>query len=522
MLMKIDCHFPRVLVLLAAATVVATVGGCTLGPDFHSPEPPAVTAYTATALPEQTVASPGPGGEAQRLQLQQEIPASWWELFRSPSLDQLIRKALQNSPNLAAAQATLRQAREVLNARSGTEYYPTVDANLAASRQKVSGAATGQPGSSGYEYSLYNASVSVSYALDLFGGGRRELEALQAQVDYQRYQLEASALTLAANIVTTAVREASSREQLQSIQEIIALQEKQLTLVERQVQLGGAARADLLAQRAQLAQTRTELPPLEKELARTRNQLAVYAGGFPSDTDLPEFHLQGFQLPQELPLSVPSVLVRQRPDILAAEELLHAAGAQVGVATANLYPRITLSASLGSQANRLPDLFSSGSSFWNLGGGLLQPIFHGGQLSAERRAAVAAYDQAAARYRETVLRAFQNVADVLQALAADARTLRAQVDADAAARDSLEMTEQQFKFGAVSSLALLNAQRQAQQSRISLVQARAARFADTAALFQALGGGWWNRDFARTGSETVSLNTDHTESPDGRDGEHQP
>jgi NodT family efflux transporter outer membrane factor (OMF) lipoprotein len=258
--------------------------------------------------------------------------------------------------------------------------------------------------------------------------------------------------------------------------------------------MGGVARSDVLAQRAQVAQTRTGLPPLEKALAQTRNQLAVYSGKLPADALIPEFDLEKLHLPQELPLSIPSMLVRQRPDILASEGLLHAAGAQVGVATANLYPQITLNASMGTQAARIQDLFSPGSSIWSLGAGLVQPIFRGGELTARRRAAIASFDQAAAQYRGVVLQAFQNVADVLQALEADARALQAQVDAEAAARDSLELTQQQFQFGATSYLALLNAQRQHQQTRISLVQAQAARLADTAALFQAMGGGWWNRE----------------------------
>lgn len=487
---------PETYWLIAAACL--TLSGCTVGPDFRTPAAPTAAGYTVTALTPETASAPVAGGEAQHFAPGQEIPAQWWHLFHSPALDQLIRQALKESPTLAAAQATLRQAQENLRARSGTEYYPSVDASLTGSRQKVTGAAFGQPNVGGFFLGLYNATVNVSYSLDLFGGGRRELEALQSQVDYQRYQLEATYLTLTANIVTTAVQEASLRTQLKATRDIIALQEKQLALVERQFQLGGAARSDVLAQQAQVAQTRTSLPPLEKALAQTRNQLAVYAGSFPSEASLPEFDLETLHLPQELPLSVPSMLVRQRPDILASEGLLHAAGAQVGVATANLYPQITLTASMGSQAVKIQDLFSPGSSIWSLGAGIMQPIFRGGELTAKRRAAIAAFDQASAQYRGTVLQAFQNVADVLQALEADARALKAQVDAEKAARDTLEVTQQQFQFGAVSYLSLLNAQRQHQQARIGLVQSQAARFADSAALFQAMGGGWWNRETETT------------------------
>ncbi len=416
--------YMRIAVLAAIAGAALT--GCAVGPDFHTPEASDATAYTATAMPPETAASPGPGGAAQRLVPEQELPAQWWTLFHSAALDQLVRQALADNPTLAAAQATLRQSQESLNALVGSALFPKVDANASVSRQKISGAAFGQPESQFSPFTLYNASVSVSYALDLFGGARRELEALRSQVDFQRFQLEGAFLTLTSNVVTTAVKEASLRAQIRATQEIVVAQDKQLELVERQLQLGGVARSDVLAQRVQVAQTRATLPPLEKELALTRHQLAVLAGRLPGEAaSLPEFDLDGLELPQQLPLSLPSSLVRQRPDIRASEALLHAASAQVGVATANLYPQLTLSGSYGSEAVKPGTLFSSGTAVWNLGAGLLQPLFHGGELSAKRRAAVAAYDQAAAQYRATVLQAFQNVADVLRALEADARALQA-------------------------------------------------------------------------------------------------
>ena len=481
---------------LITAVIGMAVSACTVGPDFKKPDAPLPAGYAATAPSKETAAAPVPGGEAQQYAAGKDIPAQWWQLFQNRDLDQLIRQALADSPTLAAAQATLRQAQENLRARTGTEYFPQVDATLSATRQKVSGAAFGQPGTN-FLSSLYNASVSVSYNLDLFGVGRRELESLQSQVDFQRFQKEAAYLALTANIVTTAVKEASLRAQLKSTREIVAAQDELLKLVDRQFQLGGASRSEVLAQQAQLAQFRATLPPLEKELAQTRNQLAVYVGKFPGEAHLPEFTLEQLHLPQELPISLPSSLVRQRPDIRAAEELLHAASAMVGVATANLYPQITLSGSLGSQSASLSNFLTSNSSVWSIGAGLVQPIFHGGELTAKRRAAIAAYDQAMAQYRETVLVSFQNVADVLQALDADALTLAAQAEAERAARDTLELTQRQYKFGAVNYLLLLNAQRQHQQAQITLVQARSARFADTAALFQALGGGWWNLEAAK-------------------------
>ena len=358
---------------------------------------------------------------------------------------------------------------------------------------RQSGAAIGQTGAD--TFTLFNASVNVSYTLDLFGGVRRELEALQAQVDYQRFQMEGVYLALTSNIVTTVVKEAALRAQLLATRDILAVQEKQLEAIENQLRLGGVSRSDLLAQRTEIAQTRATLPPLEKELAQTRHLLAVLAGRYPHEAaELPAFDFDSMQLPRELPVSLPSALVRQRPDIRAAEELLHAASAQVGVATANLYPQLTLTGSYRN-GGRIRSAISSAAALpiFNLGAGLLQPLFHGGALNARRRAALAAYDQAAAQYRATVLQAFQNVADVLRALEADARTLKAQAEAAAAAQDAFDLTRKQFRLGAVSYLSLLNAERQYQQVRISLVQAQAARFADTAALFQALGGGWWNR-----------------------------
>jgi len=476
-------------VLVAAALV-----GCAVGPDFRRPDPPSVSSYTADALPGETAAAPVAGGTSQRFVSGEDIPPLWWALFRSEALDRVIRQALKDSPTLSAAQARLREAEENRRAQSGA-LYPSVDGNISAGRQKISGASFGQTGNTSPTFTLYNASVSVSYALDLFGGTRRAVEALQAQVDYQRFQLEGAWLTLTANLVTTAIQEGALRGQIRATREIVAAEEQQLALVERQFLLGGASRPDVLAQRAQLAQTRATLPPLEKQLAQTRHRLAVLAGKFPGEAGtIPEFDLDGLSLPQELPVSLPSSLARQRPDILAAEELLHAASARIGVATANLYPQLTLTGRFGSEALQVGDLFGSETTVWNLGAGVLQPIFRGGELTARRRAAIAVYDQAEAQYRETVLAAFQDVADVLSALERDAQALKAQAEAESAARATLDLARKQFRLGATSYLTLLNAQRQHQQARIGLVQAQAARFADTAALFQALGGGWWNRE----------------------------
>jgi len=468
----------------AGTCILVLVASCTHDP-LRPPEIPTAEHYTAAPVAEA------------RLAQGKDIPAQWWTLFQSGALDGLVRQALETSPTLARAGAKLRQAQEDLSARTGGTRLPKVDAKLSANRVDVN------PQSLGVQalpvqtpFNLYLASVGVSYTLDLFGANRRELEALQAGVDYQRYELEAARLMLAGNVVTAAIREASLREQIAATEEIIALQERQLAITERLVNLGTAAQADAVAQRLDLAQIRAVLPDLQRQLEQVRHRLAVYIGQPPGAARLPEFRLAELQLPPELPLSLPSELARQRPDIRAAEALLHQAGARVGVATANLYPQITLSANLGSLASNGGDLFSSGSGFYVLGASLTQPLFHGDELQAKRRAAVAAYEQAGAAYQEVVLQSFQNVADVLRALEADAKKVKERTDAAVQARTYHDITSARFKAGGVSYFFLLEAQRKLHGALIDRTQALADRYADSAALFQALGGGWWNRQDA--------------------------
>jgi len=481
--------FRRLMTIMAAALLAA----CAVGPDYHAPDVPAAGIYTERPQPERTEAAPVRGGEAQRFEVGGKISAEWWTLFGSPELDRLMRTALSGHPSLAAAQAALRQAEENLNAQYAV-LYPSVDASVGAKRQRITGASFGNPAIPSSVFNLYNASVNVSYAIDVAGGARRELEALQAGIDFQRFQIEATYLSLTGNIATTAFREASLREQIRATRDIVNSQERQLQLVEKQFELGAISRSDVLAQRAQLAQTRANLPPLEKALAQTRNQLAVLTGKFPGEARLPELDLSKFQLPQNLPVSLPSDLVRQRPDIRAAETVMHQTNARIGVAQALMFPQLTLSGSYGTASTAARSVFDPGTQIWNIGASLLQPIFHAGQLQARKRGAQAAYDEAFAQYRQTVLGAFQNVADMLFALEFDAVALKAQADAEVAARESLDMTIKQLQFGSASYLALFNAQRQYEQAKIGLVQAQAARYADTAALFQALGGGWWERE----------------------------
>jgi len=484
--------FPgRVPPLLAA---LAMLGGCAVGPDFHHPEAPAADIYGGGPALTDTAAAPGPGGTAQHFAQGQDIPAQWWTLFHSEALDQLIQQALVNSPTVQAAQAALRQSRQTLIGERGSVLYPTVDAQAGADRERISGIQIGQPGG-GEDLTLYNASVNVSYNISAFGSGAlRELEALKAQVDYQRFQLRAADLTLSANIVTAAVQEASLKAQIASTQAIIDDLQKQLDVDQRQFSNGALSRTALLSQQTQLAQTQASLPPLQEALDKTRHQLAVLAGKLPGDNSVPEFSLSDFTLPGELPVSLPSQLVRQRPDILAADAQLHQANANIGVATAAEYPQISLTASYGGEALHPGSIFKTGNAVWGLSAGVLEPIFNGGALRAQKRAAEAARDQADAQYRQTVLLAFANVADTLRALDADARSLQAQSSALDSAQQALAISKQQLQAGAISYLSVLDAERTFQQSSLAVAQAQAARYADTAALFQAMGGGWWNAD----------------------------
>lgn len=473
--------------------LLVTLNGCMLGPNFHPPAPPPVTAYTETPLPRKTVHTPSAGkaGKSQVFAIGEDIPSDWWYLFHSPVLNQLIITGIANNPNLKATYASLCIAQETLNAQIGNSLFPAFNAALTGQRQRFSSASIGSTSASTV-FNLFNASVNVSYTLDLFGAARREIESLRAQVDYQQFQVIAAYLTLTSNIVTTAVTMASLDAQIQATHELLNAQEDQLSILQKQLELGGVSRETVLTQQTLVDQTRASLPPLEKSLSQSRHALAVLVGTFPN-AQLPAIKLNDLNLPARLPVSLPSNLVRARPDVRASEALLHAALAQIGVATANLFPQFSITGNYGWEATVPSQLFTPPSNVWSMAGQLVQPIFHGGALLAQRRQAIAAYDQACAQYRQVVLQAFQNVADTLRALEADARTLRAQKRAEDSARGNLVLTQQQYRLGGASYLALLNAQQQYQSTRISRIQAQAARYTDTAALFLALGGGWWNK-----------------------------
>ncbi|MDY7536728.1 TolC family protein [Undibacterium sp. 5I1] len=504
------------------------LSGCAAGPDYVRP---------ATMLPSTymsgTASVPTSNGsvknqpdsgidknlESQKF-IQSDIPAQWWELFQSPALSTLVEASLKQNPTVEAAQAALRGAMENVYAQQGA-WFPSVEASFLPTRQKIAGTLASPASSGASYYNLHTAQVSVSYTLDVFGGNRRQIESLQAQAEAQKFQLEASYLTLTSNVVVAAIQEAALRGQIAATKEIIASQTQLMKMIQRQYALGQIAQIDVAAQESALANTEVALPSLEKQLALQRDLLSALAGrlpdGFesqpksqpksePKDKSNNEhtsglattiFTLDSLQLPAELPLTLPASLVEHRPDVRAAEEQLHAASAAIGVAVANRLPNISLGVNTyGSAASSISDLFKAGTGFWTLAGNITQPIFDGGTLKHRQGAAQAAYDQAAAQYRATVINAFQNVADALIAIQSDAVALKAAQRAERAAAKSLAIVQRQLALGDISSANVLSSEQAYQQSRLNLVQAQAARLTDTVALFQALGGGWWNRNSA--------------------------
>jgi len=493
---------------LAALSGLLLTCGCVVGPRYHRPALPPVHAYSPTPLPPSTASAPTiAAGAAQSFSTAQTISAQWWTLFRSPALDTLIKRALAANPTIDAAVAALKQAQENVYAQRGY-FYPTVQASYQAERTRLSGntASSSAPGVQGngeniaplgpaepVTYNFHTAQVTVGFVPDVFGANRREVQSLQEQANAARYQLEAAYVTLASNVVAAALQEASLRAQIAAVQTIIRSNVRSLDIVRGQLRLGYATRLDIAQQALALAQARALLPPLERQLAQTRDLIRTLAGNAP-DHDVPEtFTLDALRLPKRLPLSLPSRLIEQRPDVLAAEAQVRSASAQVGVAIANRLPQFSLTAALGGQANRITQMFWGSGTFWSVLGSASQPLFDASTLRHRQSAAEEALAQAAAQYRSTVLSAFQNVADTLHALYTDADALQSAVAVEQAARVALQLSQEQFRVGYANGLAVLTAQQAYQQAVIARVQAQAARLGDTAALFQALGGGWWNR-----------------------------
>jgi NodT family efflux transporter outer membrane factor (OMF) lipoprotein len=464
-----------------------------LGPNFKAPAPPAVSTYRQEPT-STTAATPGvSGGEAQHLIAGADIPADWWALFHSKELNALIEQALAHNPDLKAAQAALLVAHENTLAQRGA-YLPQVGAGASITREKDPSATLAPvPANNSFAYTLVTPSVSVSYTPDVFGLNKRTVENLAAQEQATRYQMVATDITLSANVALAAITEASLEDQIDTTNELIGINRQILSLLQYQKSKGYIGGTDIAAQQAQLAQLEASLPPLIKQRDQQNDLIAVLTGRYPAQAPSERFTLARLSLPADLPLSLPSALVEQRPDVLQAEENMRAASAQIGVARANRLPNITLSANAGTNALAIGQILGPGTGFWNIGAALLAPIFDGGTKLHQERAARHAYQQSAEQYRSTVLTAFQNVADTLVALEQDANTLKATKASADAAKASLDLARLQYKDGYTAYLAVLNADQAYQQARLSLVQAEGDRFTDTAALFQALGGGWWHR-----------------------------
>ena len=471
------------------AVIMALLGGCAVGPDFVRPTPPDADRYTREPLPAATVAA---DGQAQHFMAGTAMTADWWRLFKSAQLDAAVQQAIANNPTLQAAEASLRQSQDKLRAGYGV-FFPQVQADAAASRKRVAPADQGLT-TSPVIFNLVTLSGTVSYVLDVFGGERRTVEGLKAQTDYQRYETQAACLTLSANVVNASIARAAYAVEIRATQQLIALENEQLHLTEAQVRAGTVPFANVLSIRSLIAANQALLAPLEQNVSQAEDLLATLEGVTPSKVTLPEIELTELSLPGDLPLSLPSDLVRQRPDILAAEAQLHAASANIGVATAAMFPSISLSGTYGisGSGSSFSNLSASSGRFWSFGPSATIPLFQGGALWYSRKAAIAAYQQSEATYRQIVLSAFAQVADSLRALEHDAEALQAQVEAQRAAGEALNLLQVGYRAGLVAYLDVLTADVQFHQAAIAYLQAVAQRHQDTVALFVALGGGWWS------------------------------
>ncbi len=482
-----NSHFSSQTLLAVLASISLT--GCLLGPDYTKPAAPTIASVTASPLPAATVSTPVHGGEAQRFIDGGVLPAQWWKAFGSSVLDGWINEAFTNSPTLASAEATLRQQQALFEAATG-QLYPSVTGNFGAARRKTSASAFGGGGVRGSIFNLYDASVNVNYDFDIWGGTRRGIEGQLALADAKRYQTSAAYLTLAGNVVTSAVALASAEQRLQTAIPLVAEYADSLRLTQKKVELGAGSKSDVIAIQASLAQLQAQLTPLQQQAVTARNHLALLLGRFPSEFDHKTFSLATLTLPQEIPVAVPSELVRRRPDIAVASAQLAVASANVGVAAANQLPSIAITASVGTQASQPKRLFDQ--TIWSLAGNLAAPLFDAGTLSAKKKAAVAAYEAAQADYRVTVLNAFNQVADALTALDSDANVLAAQQRNLDLSRQTLVLTDARFRIGSANVFEVRQARVAAAQAELDFIIALAARYQDTAALFQALGGEAWN------------------------------
>lgn len=475
------------MVLAALAALAALLGGCAVGPDFVAPKAPAVEGYLRAGERAQTAEG---DGIAQRFAASTEVPPDWWRMFDSPELTRAMATAVAANPTLQVAQANLRAADASLRAGAGV-FYPQVAASAEGTRQAVVPARLGQAGAPSL-FNLWTLGASVSYVLDVFGGNRRAVESLAAQAEAQRYAVAAAYLTLTGNLVNTAIARAGYAAQIDTTRTLIAVVREQVDITHAQVEAGVVPHASELSVAAQLAALEASLPPLEHKRDQAEHLEATLMGQYPALAEPIPVSLASLRLPVDLPQLLPSALVQQRPDVLAAQARLHVASAEVGVATAAMLPTFTLSAAYARESNQAARLFGAGAGAWSLGAGMAAPIFQGGSLYYRRQAAQAALQAADADYRQVVLAAFEQVADALRALEHDAAQVDAQARAQEAARVALEELQAGYRAGTTSYLQVLTADAQFQQAAIGYLQARAQRLQDTVALFVALGGGWRN------------------------------
>jgi NodT family efflux transporter outer membrane factor (OMF) lipoprotein len=473
----------RRLVSVAAASALAS---CAVGPNFHEPKPPDTSGYlhpSSDAAPVQPQAR-----DVQNISQGADLAGEWWQLFHSAQLDEVVRSSIAASPTLVAANATLAEAREEVTVARAA-FLPSVSATAGA--QRASAGAIRTPGT-GATANLYSIGLSTSYSLDIFGGTRRAVEQQQALADFQRNQLAAAYLTLTGSVVNEVLTIASTRLQIATTEELIASDRKNLALTQRAYDVGIVPRSDVLTADSQLAADLTQLPTLHKQLDQAYDSLAVLAGSAPSAWQVQPFDIEQFTLPRDIPLSLPARLVRQRPDVLAAEMQLHAASAAIGVAVAQEFPDISLSASISREALRAADLFHRFDTLWAAGGSLTQPLFKGGALRAQVRAARDAFKAEAASYQAVVLEALGQVADDLWALQYDAQILTVDRHSMDVAFQALKLQQQSYSVGTTTALNLIAAERTYAQARLAYGNARVQQFTDSASLLTAVGGGWWN------------------------------
>ena len=507
---------------LVALMFALMLSGCAVGPDFKKPEPPSATGYTPQSQNPETAAASGKSGDLQKYNASATIPFDWWTMFQSSQINSLIERAFKANPTIQSAQAALRRSQQNVIAQEGF-FYPTLGVNYSPSRNKLGGNnggnALGLQGNGRniqtvsnpagpifvgpVYYNYHIAQLTVGYVPDVFGSNRRQIESLQAQLNAQRFQLEATYITLASNVVAAALQEASLRSQIDVMQKIINYHSENLELMRKQLKLGFIAKIDVASQESVKAQAEQALIPMKMHLEQTRDLIRALAGNLPNE-DVPEkFELASLHLPQELPISLPSQLVEQRPDIRAAQEQLHSASAEVGVAVASRLPQFAITGAIGGMASTPSWMFQSGGPFFTLLGSISKTLFDGGTLKAKERAAREYLVQASADYRNVVITAFQNVADTLYAIQSDADFLKASVRSEQALKETAEITRKQYNLGYVGYQTVMAAEQNYQQSLINLIQAKTNCFGDAAALYQALGGGWWNRSKSQADANSM-------------------